>query len=151
MTAVPFKLNWQDLDLEQTGSSQGHCDCCGTQTQRIWGFVNSRETTVAAYYVGWTVGKPDHGAVYDLIIGKWGDNTSEVDRTHVALDFTLIEEKPNFIVVNATNRSSDYSSVAHSGFLREEVIGTPIAEQVFAIVDAIYMSQGMNEIRSWTN
>jgi hypothetical protein len=30
------------------------------------------------------------------------------------------------------------------------VIGTPIAAQVFAVVDAVYMSDSTAEVRGWT-
>jgi hypothetical protein len=145
------QLNWQEYEIEQTGSSNGHCDCCGFKTERVWGFVHHGDITLAAYFVGWTAEKPDHGATFDLVIGKWGDTTSKKDRYSVALDYRFFAQGSSFMVVNSDERTADYSSISSVCLARSDVIGTPLAKQVFTIVDAIYMSSELEEVRAWTS
>ncbi len=78
---------WQNYQIEPTGKDSGHCNCCQTKTQKIWGFIHQEEITIAAYFVGWTIDSPDHGATFDLILGSWGEGTSSTDRAHAALNF----------------------------------------------------------------
>jgi hypothetical protein len=100
--------------------------------------------------VGWTEGKPDHGAMFDLILGKWGDSAANDDRYSVALDFRLIDGAPQFMVVDAVNRVTSESALVGTALKRADVIGTPLAPQVFAIVDAVFMSDSAREVRHWS-
>lgn len=142
--------DWREFEIEESGTAGGHCDCCGTTTRRVWGFVRRAGEPVAAYFVSWTEGKPDHGAAFDLILGKWGDSATKRDRYSTALDFRLIDGAPQFMVVDAENRATSGSPLVGTLLKRSDVIGTPIAAQAFAVIDAVYMSDSGNEVRSWT-
>lgn len=79
------------------------------------------------------------GADLTLVFGEWGEGTSAQNRFAIALKhFQQEDGKPALMVVDATNNRVVNGSLASSGLLREEVIGTPLANQVFAITDAIY-------------
>lgn len=142
--------DWREFDIEESGTAGGQCDCCGTTTKRVWGFVRRAGDPVGAYFVAWTQGKPDHGAAFDLILGKWGEAASKQDRFSTALDFRLIDGAPQFMVVDAENRDTARSPLVGTALKRTEVIGTPLAAQVFAMIDAVYMSEGASEVRSWS-
>lgn len=142
--------DWREFEIEESGTAGGHCDCCGTTTKRVWGFVRRGHEHVGAYFVGWTQGRPDHGATFDLILGKWGDSASKRDRYSTALDLYVVEGASQFTVVDAKQRATSESPLVGTHLKRSEVIGTPIAAQVFAVVDAIYMSDGVGEVRSWS-
>jgi|SRR5579884_2261183 len=74
------------FQVETMGETGGHCDCCGNESRRVWGMVHDGDTTVAAYWMNWTVGHlSDRGANLDLILGRWGDETSAHDRVVVAM------------------------------------------------------------------
>src|SRR5690349_834867 len=144
----PF--DWRSYELEPEGESGGgHCDCCGTTTKRVWGFISRADQAVGIYYVAWTVGKPDHGGTYDLILGKWGEDSSARDRYAVALDFRIVDGEAQFGVIDATDRLAG-SSLFDTRLKRSEVIGTPLAPQVFAIVDAVYTAPELEELRGWS-
>jgi hypothetical protein len=117
----------------------GPCSCCGNMTERVWGYVHEGDTTVAAYFVEWTPGHADRAASFDLIIGKWGPEASEVDRQGVALAFRHLQTGPAFMIVDAADRPIGVSSLIREALSREQVLGMPIAERVFAICDAIYL------------
>lgn len=139
-----------DFDIEEAGTAGGHCACCGTTTKRVWGFVRRGGEPVGAYFVAWTEGKPDHGAKFDLILGRWGDSAAKDDRYAVALDFRLIDGTPQFMVVDALGRVTSGSPLVGTALKRSDVIGTPLAPQVFAVVDAVYMSHSVGEVRHWS-
>jgi hypothetical protein len=149
MSSVPSP-EWSNFEIEESGSAGGHCGCCGATTKRIWGFVRRSGEPVGAYVVAWTPGKPDHGAKFDLILGKWGDSASKVDRYSVALDLRLIDGSAQFMVVDALDRATSGSPLVGTALKRSDVIDTPLAPQIFAIVDAVYMSHGARELHDWS-
>jgi hypothetical protein len=117
----------------------GPCNCCGNMTQRVWGYVSQGEATVAAYFVEWTPGHIEQEANFDLILGKWGPESTSDDRKGVALAFRRLQNGPTFMVINATDRSIATSSLISEALAREQVIGKPIANLVFALCDSIFL------------
>lgn len=129
------------FEVETMGESSGHCDCCGNKSRRIWGMVHHQGgPSVAAYWMNWTAGHlSEQGANLDLVIGKWGDGTDAHDRFGVALVHRQLEDgTPSLMVVDADDRFSNVD-LAATALKRRDVIDTPLAEQVFSIVDAIYL------------
>jgi hypothetical protein len=106
----------------------------------VWGEVVLDDRTEAVYYVHWTLGEVDrHGAHIDLIVGAWGDGTSSADRKAISLEFRRTERGPEFMVIDATRREIAASSLVGSALDRVQVIGTPLASQVFGMVDSIWV------------
>lgn len=128
-----------ELQVEPTGSADfGPCECCGNNSRRVWGRVRTPTAALAAYFVHWTLTRVrDHGANFDLIIGRWGEGASARDRLLVALDYRLLESGPGFMVIDAAGRPAASSELVGRALSRAEVIGRPIAQQAFAIVDAV--------------
>lgn len=119
-------LDWRSFEIDQSGTSVGHCDCCGSTTRRVWGLISRDGAAVASYFVGWAEQRPDHGASFDLIIGKWGASATTQDRYAVALDMRIIEGSRQFMVVDAEGRLASGSKLAESALKRSDVIGTPL-------------------------
>jgi hypothetical protein len=148
--ASASRPDWRSFRTEQTGANVGHCDCCGCTTKRVWGLVHLDRDAVAAYFVGWAEQKPDHGATFDLILGKWGDSATRLDRFAVALDYRIVEASPQFMIVDARDRLSSHGDLVSAALKRSDVIGTALAPQIFAVVDAIYMGDSrLEELREW--
>lgn len=95
---------------------------------------------MAAYWMHWTVGHlGEPGANLDLVLGKWGDGTGANDRFGVALVHRQLEDgTPSLMVIDAADRFSNLDLVATT-LARHDVIDTPLAAQVFSIVNAIYL------------
>lgn len=128
------------FQIEQMGEAGGHCECCGNESRRVWGMVHDGNATLAAYWMTWTVAHlTETGANLDLIIGRWGDYTCADDRVLVSM---VHREQPDgtpaLMVINAGDRPAAKGELAHTALNRTDVIGTPLAVQVFALVDAIY-------------
>jgi hypothetical protein len=129
-----------ELTIEPTGSHDGDpCSCCGMTTRRVWGVVSFNGDAHAAYYVRWTLGRVDHGAAFDLIVGEWGEDTGPDDRALVSLEFRKLPSGPSFMVTDARDWA-DAKDLASTSFQRDDVIGTPIAKMVFDIIDAIWFN-----------
>jgi hypothetical protein len=127
------------LHIEPTGSADiGPCECCGNNSRRVWGLVRTPDAALAAYFVHWTLSRvSDHGANFDLIIGRWGEKASARDRVLVALEYRLTESGPSFIVIDARDREAASNDLVGRALSRKQVIGKPIAQQAFAIADAV--------------
>jgi hypothetical protein len=116
----------------------GPCECCGNRTRRVWGFARRGRWTAAGYYVEWTPGHvPDRGAIFDVVLGKWGERATPVDRVLVSLEYRLLESGPTFMVVDAAGRPADERGFVGQALARPQVIGTPWAAKAFETVDAI--------------
>lgn len=127
--------------IEPLDESGGTCDCCGEASRSVWGMIHHGDATVAAYWMHWTVGHLDEpGANLDLVIGAWGEAATPDERAAVSLLYRQPQNQaPAFMVVDAIERPIANSPLVGSALRRQDVIGTPLAEQVFDLVDAIVL------------
>jgi hypothetical protein len=130
-----------ELRIEPSGSKDvGPCECCGGRSQTVWGYVHRPAGAAAAYFVQWTLGQVDrHGANFDLIIGKWGTGANRSDRCSVSLEFRRTEKGPSFMVIDSGVRPVASSELVGKSLARKEVVGTPLAQVAFEIVDAVWL------------
>ena len=134
----------ETFTIERLDESHGHCDCCGQESRSVAGLVFNEAGPCAAYWMHWTAGHlSETGANLDLVLGRWGEGTNVEDRFAVALvHFEQDDGSPALSVIDAQDRPAANGKLAASGLRRDEVIGTPLAQQVFAITDAIYEQDG---------
>lgn len=132
------------LALEPTDAKDfGPCECCGNNSRQVWGQDRDGDATIASYFVHWTLSRvADHGANFDLIIGKWGKDATAADRCLVALEYRLDGTGPSFMVIDTAGRPAATSELVGNVLARDEVVGQPIATQAFAIVDAVLVQDG---------
>jgi hypothetical protein len=116
----------------------GRCECCGNISRSVWGFVRRDREPFAAYFVHWTQGHvADSGANFDLILGEWGEGTRPQDRCTVSLIYRFTDSGAGFMVIDAGTRDLAQSDLVCQALSRAEVIGQPIAHDVFMLCDAI--------------
>ena len=111
-------------------------------THRVWGYVYDNDAALAAYFVEWTPGHVERSANFDLIVGRWGDETSASDRVAIALEFRCLSSGPAFMVVNAEARPVARNANVGRALTREQVIGTELAQTAFAVCDEIFLNDG---------
>ncbi|WP_022724245.1 hypothetical protein [Rhodopseudomonas sp. B29] len=115
----------------------GRCDCCGHVSREVWGTIETDEEAVAVYSVHWTIGHiPDLGAEIDLLIGRWGDGTSAADRVAVRMHHFIGPTGPAVMVQDAS-LARGREALAATALKRDDIIGTPRADEVFALYDAL--------------
>lgn len=138
------------LEFDETNQGEfGPCPDCGETTKRVWGYVYDHDAAAAAYFVEWTPSHKPKDAMFDLIIGRWGEQAGPNDRKAVAVSFRVLDSGPSFMVQDANTRRVGSSSFVSHALKRDEVIGTQIANEVFAICDLIYLGDSrLKELRS---
>jgi hypothetical protein len=121
--------------------STEHCDCCGKQSKTIWGDLTDSSGAKAVYFVQWTVNEPGHMPNFDMVIGPWGDGTSPADRVLVSLSYQPCPGGGSFMVANGKGRRADDRSLCGRALERADVIGTPLAIEVFSLVDSLWLTE----------
>jgi len=132
-----------EISLEYDLANQaefGPCTDCGQMTRRVWGYVYRGDAATAAYFVEWTPGHSPKDAMFDLIVGRWGEGTASSDRQAVSIALRVLESGPSFMVQDASVRKTASSPLVSRALDREEVVGQPIAAIVFNICDLIYLA-----------
>jgi hypothetical protein len=125
------------LQVAPIGSNEtGRCECCGRVSRKVWGVVYRDRLTLATYYVHWTVGHVfETGADIDVILGKWGEGSSAEDRYAVRLAYRIFDHGPEMMVIDASHKHVS-NTIAAQCLKRSDVIGSPLAQNVFDICDA---------------
>jgi hypothetical protein len=102
----------------------------------------------AAYQVHWTNQQvARHGAEFYIILGEWGDGTTAADKFAVALHFFVESDRFGFMVVDADQTPMASHPLVGRALSRESVINTPLAQEVFKLVDAIWLEdENISEI-----
>jgi hypothetical protein len=90
--------------------------------------------------VEWTPSHPQRDAIFDLIMGKWGEGTEASDRQSVSVAFNVLETGPGFMVQDSSMRKIASSPLVSRALDRNDVIGQPIAAIVFQICDSVYLA-----------
>lgn len=128
--------------------STGHCDCCGNQSKAICGDLADSSGTKALYFVQWTVDDPGHLPNFDIVLGPWGEGTKPNDRMLVSLLYQPRLGGGSFMVTSGKGRRADDRSVCGRALERTDVIGTPLAKEVFALLDSLWLTEPrIEEIR----
>ncbi len=123
-----------NLEIEPAGMrSSGLCGCCGKSRRTVWGFVYRDGGPHACYFVDWTLGKSDCAARFDVVVGRWSDDTTEADRDAVSLEYRLLDAQPSFSLSDASGRPAAEVGRAKS----RDIAGTALAEEAVLLANAI--------------
>jgi hypothetical protein len=102
--------------------------------------VRLNDDPYALYQVHWTtkqVGR--HGAEFFIVLGRFGEGTTATDKFAVALHFFVEPDRFGFMVVDADQTPIASHPLVGRALPRESVIDTPLAQEVFDLVDAIWL------------
>lgn len=110
------------------------------ENEACLGYVYRGDTATAAYFVEWTPTHPQRDAVFDLILGKWGEAARADDRRAVSVAFKVLNTGPSFMVQDASVRHIGSSSLVSGTLDRNSVVGTAVAPTVFEICGLIYLA-----------
>jgi hypothetical protein len=108
----------------------GRCACCGKSKHTAWGFVYEDDAPRACYFVEWVAGHSIATARFDVVVGRWSDDTTESDRTAVSLDY----RSGSFELADAEGRPAAEVGRATK---KDDVAGTPLADEVLNISRAV--------------
>jgi len=119
--------------------SSSTCECCGKVSKTIWGDVSIPNRTLAIYYVQWTVGSAEHFPNIDLVLGPWGANADPSEQVLISLVYDSGPDGGGFMIIDSAARPANSRELCGRALRRDEVIGTPFAQEAFQIVDAIWL------------
>jgi hypothetical protein len=124
-----------ELTIQQINSSDyGPCPCCGDMSRSVWGLICENDITRGSYFVHWTLNQVEkHGAHIDLILGR----APAGPRSAISLEYRIGDTGPSVMVIDAHGRH--HAKIVERVLRREDVIGTPLAKEVFAICDAVLL------------
>jgi hypothetical protein len=126
------------LEIEPAGEASGVCDCCDTRSSRVWGFVRKDGGRHVAYFVQWTEGHlREYGATWDIVLGRWGDGAAAEGRCVARLACRFDDDRSGLMVIDA--RLDGFEDLANRARARSDIIGSPLAEDIFAICDAVIL------------
>lgn len=129
--------------------TSGACECCGKISKTICGDVSIPEKTLAVYYVQWTVGSAEHFPNIDLVLGPWEAGADPSERVLIALVYDAGPDGGGFTIIDSEARPANNRALCGRALKREEVIGTPFAEEAFQLIDAIWLDDPrIGELRS---
>lgn len=113
------------------------CGDCGNATRSVWGYVSDARGARAAYFIRWTEGHLERGALLVISIGAWGKDAHPADRVCVALECRMGVDRPQFMVVNAAEVPWAQREVLGGKLSRENALANSAIQEVFAISDRI--------------
>jgi hypothetical protein len=80
------------------------------------------------------------------VVGDWGDEATPAERSVARIHYQ-IGENEGFAVLDADDAAVD--GLARNRLKRADIIGKPLAQQIFAVCDAVYLQDGrLRELRS---
>lgn len=89
---------------------------------------------------------------FDIVLGPRGQGTSVSDQVLVSLAYKPRYGSGSFMVISGKGRPADDRTLCGRALDRAEVIGTFLANEVFSLVDALWLTEPqMNEIRALDN
>jgi len=138
-----------DLRATPLNETSSTCECCGRVSKTICGDVSIAAKTLAIYYVQWTVGSAEHFPKIDLVLGPWGAGADPSERVLISLVYDSGQDGGGFTVIDSEARPANSRELCGRALKREEVIGTPFAQEAFQLVDAIWLHDPrIDEVRN---
>ena len=138
-----------ELKASPLKESSSTCQCCGKLSKTICGDVSVPERTLAIYYVQWTVGSAEHFPNIDLVLGPWDTDADPSERILIALVYEPGPDGGGFTIIDGEARPANSRQLCGRALKREEVIGTPFAQEAFQLVDAIWLDDPrIEEVKS---
>ena len=121
-------------------ASLGTCTCCGRTSKTVWGGLSTEQAAVATYFIQWTVGSREHDVNVDLIVGAWGEGTEAQDRVLVSVLYRPSPDGGSFMVIDGDERFAGKRELCGRAIRRAEVVGTPFAQEVFSLLDGLWLT-----------
>jgi hypothetical protein len=86
------------------------------------------------------VGAPEHDVNIDLVIGAWGEGAEPRNRILVSVLYRPSPEGGSFMVVDGESRLAGKSKICGRAMKRADVVGSPFSQEVFALLDGLWLS-----------
>ena len=131
-----MSLQWQDIVLEKGPLEKTSCECCGGTTLTIEGDLFHAKEWLSFYMVRQSPNHPEAYPVFRFGIGDWSEDAQSDARW-----IFEAEHDPVLEGFRILDMSGYVEGLTYTPLCREDIIGTPYAETIFAMLDAVFMKE----------
>ena len=127
-------LAWEDITVVAGQITRIPCDCCNTTTTVLRGDLEHGATWIGFYDVRFTDGHSDVFPIFQVYTGDWSQGAPKESRWCFGADFNAA--LGGFML---RDTSEDVFHIDATTLDRSDILGSPFAAEVFAMLDAIIM------------
>ncbi len=106
-------------------------------TRSVWGYGSNQGEARAAYFIRWTDGHHERGALLMVSIGAWGTQSIPSERMAFGLECRVLESGPAFMLVDAEDLPWSGETILGQKLTRAAALASPLKAEVFAITDRL--------------
>jgi len=129
-----LSLDHASISLEERDATTIPCACCGTATRRVTRDLRDRDGWLAYYSVDHTAAHPERGARFTLGHGDWTRDSPAHKRRVFGATWS-----PDHRAFMRNDMARMPTSVDAIHLDRADILGTPFAEEAFAMLDAVLL------------
>jgi hypothetical protein len=127
-----------DLSLEAGLQESGTaCDCCGTRSTTVHGFVYRSGDAFAIYYAGWSNQHPERGVTMAIATGEWAEGSGLEDRTSIGMEARPTATEIQFIVVGPEQSPWGETPLFGKMLSRECAIASPALKSILEVAELV--------------
>ena len=113
------------------------CDCCGSEKNRVWGFVSKKGDAHAVYYALLNVTEEEPRVGLTLSVGPWSERTNPSQRSWVHLN-VWSEEDGIHMNIRDPKESNFYPwEKGGTGLTREEAKRSSVIQEIWSVADFV--------------
>lgn len=127
-----------DLSLELGPQEAGTvCNCCGTRSTTVHGFVYRAGDAFAIYYAGWTTQHPERGVTLAVATGEWAEGSSPADRVSIGMEARATDAEIHFTVVEPDQSPWGETALFGKMLSRQAALGHPSLRQTLEVAELV--------------
>lgn len=127
-----------DLSLEAGPQEAGTvCDCCGTRSTTVHGFVSRSGDAFAVYYAGWSDRHPERGVTMAIATGEWAEDSGPQDRTSIGLEARPTATEIHFTVVGPEQSPWGETPLFGKMLSRENAVVHPVLRSTLEVAELV--------------
>jgi hypothetical protein len=98
------------------------CDCCGTRSTTVHGFVYASGDAFAIYYAGWSIQHPERGVTMAIASGTWSEGSGPADRVSIGVQARSHETEIHFSVLEPSQSPWGKTQLFGEMLLRDKAL-----------------------------
>lgn len=123
-----------ELGSQETGAL---CDCCGTRSTTVHGFVYRAGDAFGIYYAGWSAQHPERGVILIIATGEWAEGSGPADRVSIGMVARPTDTEVQFTVIEPDQSPWGDTSLLGKALSRAAAIGHPCLRQALEVAELV--------------
>ena len=113
------------------------CECCGTEKNRVWGFVSENGDAYAVYYALLNITEDSPRVGLTLSVGPWWDGTDPSQRAWLHLNIWSESDGIHMNIRDPKESNFHPWEKGGVGLTREEAKVSSLIEEIWTVADFI--------------